>query len=47
MNIRRYNVSFKETAKIFGDPLTITYEAPDHSKNNNEISPFACRYGNG
>jgi uncharacterized DUF497 family protein len=30
-NLKRYNVSFKEAATVFGDPLSITILDPDHS----------------
>jgi uncharacterized protein len=30
-NDRRHNVSFQEAATVFGDPLAITFEDPDHS----------------
>ena len=30
-NRRKYRVSFHEAATVFGDPLTLTYQDPDHS----------------
>ena len=30
-NLRKHNVTFQEAATIFGDPLAITFEDPDHS----------------
>ncbi len=31
INEQKHGVTFKEAATIFGDPLTITFEDPDHS----------------
>lgn len=30
-NIKKHGVSFKEAATVFGDPLAVTYNDPDHS----------------
>ena len=30
-NIHRHNITFHEAATIFGDPLAITFNDPDHS----------------
>ena len=30
-NLRKHGISFKEAATVFGDPLSITFEDPDHS----------------
>jgi uncharacterized DUF497 family protein len=30
-NRRKHRVSFHEAATMFGDPLTLTYQDPDHS----------------
>jgi uncharacterized DUF497 family protein len=30
-NIQKHGVSFHEAATIFGDPLAVTYDDPDHS----------------
>ena len=30
-NRRKHRVSFHEAATVFGDPLTLTYQDPDHS----------------
>jgi uncharacterized DUF497 family protein len=30
-NLRKHGVSFYEAATVFGDPLAITYDDPDHS----------------
>ena len=31
VNKRKHDVSFHETATVFGDPLAITFTDPDHS----------------
>lgn len=31
-NERKHGVSFSEAASVFGDPLAITFDDPDHSK---------------
>jgi len=30
-NLKKHGVSFQEAASVFGDPLAITFEDPDHS----------------
>ena len=30
-NLRKHRVSFHEAATVFGDPLAVTYNDPDHS----------------
>ena len=30
-NRRNHGVSFREAATVFGDPLAVTYQDPDHS----------------
>jgi uncharacterized DUF497 family protein len=30
-NVKKHKVTFEEAATIFGDPLAITFEDPDHS----------------
>ena len=32
-NIRKHDVAFQEAATVFGDPLAVTFEDPDHSVN--------------
>lgn len=39
-NIRKHNVTFQEAATIFGDPLAITFEDPDHSTNEKRYITF-------
>ncbi len=39
-NARKHNVSFQEAASVFGDPLAITFEDPDHSMDENRWITF-------
>lgn len=32
-NLSKHKVSFKEASEVFGDPLSDTFNDPDHSKN--------------
>lgn len=34
-NIEKHGVSFIEASTVFSDPLSITYDDPDHSYNEN------------
>jgi hypothetical protein len=31
LNLKKHGVSFQEGATVFGDPLAITFDDPDHS----------------
>jgi len=31
VNVKKHGVTFQEAATIFGDPLAITFDDPDHS----------------
>lgn len=39
-NDRKHNVLFQEAVTIFGDPLGITFEDPDHSLNEKRYITF-------
>jgi uncharacterized DUF497 family protein len=39
-NARKHTITFKEAASVFGDPLAITFEDPDHSMNENRWITF-------
>jgi uncharacterized DUF497 family protein len=39
-NIKKHGVSFQEAATIFGDPLAITFDDPDHSIGENRYITF-------
>ncbi len=36
-NLAKHKVSFEEAATVFGDPLSDTYEDPDHSIEENRF----------
>lgn len=40
-NVRKHNVTFQEAATVFGDPLAITFEDPDHAMNENRYITFS------
>ena len=39
-NVRKHRVTFHEAATVFGDPLAITFDDPDHSESEDKISDF-------
>lgn len=39
-NARKHGVTFEEAATVFGDPLAITFEDPDHSEGENRYITF-------
>jgi uncharacterized protein len=39
-NVRKHDVTFQEAASIFGDPLAVTFEDPDHSSNEERYITF-------
>ncbi len=39
-NARKHDVTFQEAATVFGDPLAITFEDPDHSEDENRYITF-------
>jgi uncharacterized DUF497 family protein len=39
-NIKKHGITFQEAATIFGDPLAITFNDPDHSINENRFITF-------
>jgi uncharacterized protein len=39
-NIRKHDVTFQEAATVFGDPLAVTFEDPDHSVDENRQITF-------
>jgi len=40
VNVKKHGVTFQEAATIFGDPLAITFDDPDHSMNENRYITF-------
>ena len=39
-NEKKHGVSFHEAATVFGDPLAITFNDPDHSINEHRLITF-------
>lgn len=39
-NLRKHDVPFHEAATIFGDPLAVTFEDPDHSESEHRYVTF-------
>ena len=39
-NARKHGVAFQEAATVFGDPLAITFEDPDHTTNEKRYLTF-------
>jgi len=39
-NVRKHDATFQEAAAVFGDPLAITFEDPDHSEDENRYITF-------
>jgi uncharacterized protein len=40
INVQKHGVMFQEAATVFGDPLAITFEDPDHSKDEDRYMTF-------
>ena len=39
-NVRKHGGTFHEAATVFGDPLAITFDDPDHSESEERYLPF-------
>jgi len=39
-NIRKHGVTFHEAATVFGDPLAVTFDDPDHSESEERCLTF-------
>jgi uncharacterized DUF497 family protein len=39
-NLKKHGVSFQEAASVFGDPLAMTFEDPDHSIDEHRLLTF-------
>lgn len=39
-NFKKHAVTFQEAATVFGDPLAITFQDPDHSENEERQMTF-------
>jgi uncharacterized DUF497 family protein len=40
VNQRKHRVTFQQAASVFGDPLAVTFEDPDHSTGENRHITF-------
>lgn len=40
INQEKHKISFQETATVFGDPLAITFDDPDHSTDEYRLLTF-------
>jgi uncharacterized protein len=39
-NRKKHRITFQEAASVFGDPLAVTFEDPDHSTGENRYITF-------
>ncbi len=39
-NLKKHGVSFQEAASVFGDPLAMTFDDPDHSIGEHRLLTF-------
>jgi uncharacterized protein len=39
-NLKKHGVSFDEAASVFGDPLALTFDDPDHSASEERLITF-------
>jgi uncharacterized DUF497 family protein len=39
-NLRDHRVTFEEASSVFGDPLAITFDDPDHSEDESRLLTF-------
>ena len=39
-NLKKHGISFQEAASVFGDPLAITFDDPDHSTDEDRLLTF-------
>lgn len=39
-NLRKHGLTFQEAATVFGDPLAVTFEDPDHSVSEDRLITF-------
>ena len=39
-NARKHGVTFEEAATVFGDPLAISFDDPDHSEGEHRLLTF-------
>jgi uncharacterized DUF497 family protein len=39
-NLRDHRVTFEEASSVFGDPLAVTFDDPDHSEGESRLLTF-------
>jgi uncharacterized protein len=42
INLKKHGVSFHEASTVFGDPIAITFNDPDHSIGEHRFLTFGC-----
>ena len=42
LNLKKHGVSFQEASSVFGDPLAVTFNDPDHSVQERRFVTFGC-----
>ena len=45
-NLTKHGVAFQEAATVFGDPLAMTYDDPDHSRDEDRFLTFGYSSAN-
>ena len=43
-NLKKHGVTFQEAATVFGDPLAITFQDPDHSEDEERQMTFGLSF---
>lgn len=46
INLKKHGISFHEAATVFGDPLAITFDDPDHSIGEHRFLTFGYSRAN-
>jgi uncharacterized DUF497 family protein len=46
INLRKHGVTFQEASTVFGDPLAITFDDPDHSIDEDRHITFGLSRSN-
>ncbi len=44
-NAKRHGITFEEASSVFGDPLAVTFNDPDHSLQENRFLTFGVASG--
>lgn len=46
VNLKKHAVSFHEASSVFGDPMSITFDNPDHSLREHRLLTFGYSINN-